>query len=784
MKKMRLYLALILALSLVLPLRPFSVIEIVTAQNDCRSLIKFDSDLIAQLDPLQQWHEHGLCGQGIKIGIIATSFPEREAINDLLDVGRIEIHPQQNNIWSQETSTLRSTHLIKTLHAIAPEAKIYFFRLDNSQDFIVASDWMLANEVRIIANLVAHPAFSETELIELTEFMDKASERNILWLNAAGNFGNSYYESQLDWSKWQREGWHYFSDSAHGLLPIQVVDNTQNVRAYILWEDKNAELELSVFQDAEDLIPLDTSGSSYISDPNQAVGRLDIGFLSDSQIVYLALLDTNYFRSNIGNGNFRIFLVNATIQDVHSSGNSIPAPNANPHTLTIGAVESGQSPLLTSSAIANGKPEILTFGSSLEENTVEYGTSFSTLIVAGVAAVYWSQDTTQSAAVIRDRLIPHNNEHVLAVDRLGDDSKTPWFEMGIATLIGILILAVVAAVLWLKDRQLAIQQLRESDFRAELSSDCQVLTILFELPLRRNGYPYLLRYFKMLRVDLAFDPRLNRKPDFDSWLANINIERKKSNTTEAARGGLKIGNQSEITSQDPLLRCTHLSEREAVVAVDLRFQFYIRLPIELSFTSLEWHGIPDCPERVQAQLKISSHNDFILHSTALIADRISAKGVSDRPHITLYDAQLSSRIGSDDDESSQTITQRVFVSYSSKDRPFVQDLLVSLRQRATTCEFWIDVEQITDGVPFWDQEIQNGLDSSNKMLLIISPDSMSSPEVGREWNYFLQEKKPVLVVVYRKPEKIHYRLRPSQMIFYDEKDTAAIYQRIVSSLSC
>src|SRR5690606_30934422 len=73
-----------------------------------------------------------------------------------------------------------------------------------------------------------------------------------------------------------------------------------------------------------------------------------------------------------------------------------------------------------------------------------------------------------------------------------------------------------------------------------------------------------------------------------------------------------------------------------------------------------------------------------------------------------------------------------------------------------------DVEDIPAGMK-WSRAIQQGLDSAEVMVVLISPTSMASSNVEDEWQYFLDHKKPVIPVLLQ-PAKIHFQLNRVQYI--------------------
>ncbi len=103
---------------------------------------------------------------------------------------------------------------------------------------------------------------------------------------------------------------------------------------------------------------------------------------------------------------------------------------------------------------------------------------------------------------------------------------------------------------------------------------------------------------------------------------------------------------------------------------------------------------------------------------------------------------------------------RVFISYSRSDEEFARRLARSLSESGM--DVWIDVEDIPAGMK-WSRAIQQGLDSAEVMVVLISPTAMASSNVEDEWQYFLDHKKPVIPVLLQ-PAKIHFQLNRVQYI--------------------
>jgi TolA-binding protein len=117
---------------------------------------------------------------------------------------------------------------------------------------------------------------------------------------------------------------------------------------------------------------------------------------------------------------------------------------------------------------------------------------------------------------------------------------------------------------------------------------------------------------------------------------------------------------------------------------------------------------------------------------------------------------------------------RIFISYSRTDEAFARRLARSLSERGE--DIWIDVEDIPAGMN-WSSAIQQGLLICDVMLVIISPDSMASANVADEWQYYHDQRKPIVPVLW-KPADIHYQLKRIQYIDFHTQD----YERALAQL--
>jgi WD40 repeat protein len=88
----------------------------------------------------------------------------------------------------------------------------------------------------------------------------------------------------------------------------------------------------------------------------------------------------------------------------------------------------------------------------------------------------------------------------------------------------------------------------------------------------------------------------------------------------------------------------------------------------------------------------------------------------------------------------------IFVSYSRKDRKFVEALCARLR--VSGLNLWVDWENIPIAAD-WRQEIQEGIENAHTFLWIISPDSVASPYCQDEVTRAVNLNKRTIAVVWR-----------------------------------
>ncbi|MBW4692913.1 MAG: TIR domain-containing protein [Lyngbya sp. HA4199-MV5] len=113
----------------------------------------------------------------------------------------------------------------------------------------------------------------------------------------------------------------------------------------------------------------------------------------------------------------------------------------------------------------------------------------------------------------------------------------------------------------------------------------------------------------------------------------------------------------------------------------------------------------------------------------------------------------------------------VFISYSRKDKAFVQTLHTALQ--AHHRDTWIDWEDIPLTADWW-LEIQRGIEAANAFVFVISPDSVVSTVCREEVDHAVEHHKRLVPIVRREgfnPQQIHPALSKHNWLFFREQDS-------------
>jgi len=131
----------------------------------------------------------------------------------------------------------------------------------------------------------------------------------------------------------------------------------------------------------------------------------------------------------------------------------------------------------------------------------------------------------------------------------------------------------------------------------------------------------------------------------------------------------------------------------------------------------------------------------------------------------------------------QTDRPDVFISYSRKDRDFVQERLCRALV-AKGKDLWIDLEDVPPAAD-WKSKVQEGIDSAKAFVFVLSPDSLASRICAEELERAVETHKRLIPVLYRavSVERVPAELEaPNWVYLGDQADFDGQLERLLDAL--
>ena len=185
-----------------------------------------------------KYHARGLKGQGIKIAIIDLGFAGLEESiaagalpQDVLD--RARDFTQAGDVTA---GTSHGTAVAEIVHAIAPEAELYLYKVSTETELGNAVVMALDNGVQVINHSVGwfNDGFYAGDGWIANNIIKVAWRNGVLWVNAAGNQAQTHYEGNFE----DRDG-DGFHDEEIIIVAPQITSTNPEYHtfiAYLTWD--------------------------------------------------------------------------------------------------------------------------------------------------------------------------------------------------------------------------------------------------------------------------------------------------------------------------------------------------------------------------------------------------------------------------------------------------------------------------------------------------------------------------------------------------------------------
>jgi subtilisin family serine protease len=396
-----------------------------------------------------QWHQAGITGEGIKVGVLDLGFAGHEALlgTELPENVTLGVFGDKYAL-NQE---VHGTACAEIVHEMAPDAEIVLAYYDGTDlAFGQAVEWLISQDVDIISNSTGSSGLSPMDGTGMTARMvDEAVAAGIFWVNSAGNEATSHHRSS--YADTDGDNIHEFFPGGDivEVLPFIPYGPGFETEIILSWDD------WAVADQDYDLILADGEGNTLAESEDYQGGQEGAipaeGFFyefPDSEI-YLLMVE-NDAGSARGDATFDLFIRNGELHpDYLVAEHSLSTPADARGAMAVAAVHWADDILESYSSqgpTADGRikpdiaaPSVVDNASYAEEGF--NGTSASTPHVAGAAALVmqafpeFQGEPDELSRFIQERTVDLGNsgpDNMFGAGRLslGDIPAVPAAESG------------------------------------------------------------------------------------------------------------------------------------------------------------------------------------------------------------------------------------------------------------------------------------------------------------------------------------------------------------------
>ncbi|MEM4284504.1 MAG: S8 family serine peptidase [Candidatus Caldarchaeum sp.] len=365
---------------------------------------------------VNEWHAHGVRGQGVRVAVIDIGFT---GLSEALASGRIAnvvFQKDYTRLGMEGGDESHGTKVTEILHAMAPDAELLLYRIADEVDLENAVEDALKRRVRIINHSVGwvNTDFGDGTGI-IAQIAQSAVQRGVVWVNAAGNAAQRHWAGP--WQDFDGDGWLNL-DAHRERFTLAHVEAGDTIEVFLTWDEwprSRTDYDLYLLYDFNGDGQLDPDAETVASSTNRQSGRQP----PTESIEYLALFPGEYFLAVAGPSGaagrtLKIFSFNHDLTPAVAAG-SLLAPAPAPDVIAVGAIDfTGYTqgtiePFSSQGPTSDGriKPDLVA-PDGLQTSTGRFfGTSASSPVVAGAAALLLSREPTLSPAQLRARLLAH-----------------------------------------------------------------------------------------------------------------------------------------------------------------------------------------------------------------------------------------------------------------------------------------------------------------------------------------------------------------------------------------
>lgn len=361
-------------------------------------------EAVREYTGILDWQAAGFTGRGVRIGIIDRGFA---GINQLAADVTFPDSADPETIYNAYTT--HGTLVYRVLHEIAPDADYFLFQLSpNGKNISEAVDWLLAQGVNVVNYSVTVLEIPFNGDNHQSREMARLADNDVVVVVAAGNYGLSFVTDTYQDA--DGDGWHEFEWGYESMWAAPL-STTPFGEAHLRWQDvyTSASIDLDLYvigSDGQTVL----EASTQVQKGGAADWPYEDSFYPTTSGIPIYVAVKAKIPGTIPDGTpFYLYVEETTVGDPSLTG-SIVAPGDSPRVLTVGAIEANETLWQRSSRGPTWdgriKPDLVapTRLQLSAEEEVMMGTSLSTPIAAGAAALVRQAHPDWTEAQVRDFL--------------------------------------------------------------------------------------------------------------------------------------------------------------------------------------------------------------------------------------------------------------------------------------------------------------------------------------------------------------------------------------------
>jgi hypothetical protein len=379
-------------------------------------------------------HQNGVTGQGVKVAIIDGGFEEANVLGADMPPTWQYLDYTGEGIYEGGS---HGTACAEVIHDIAPDAELYFLRVDDLIDLELAASLVVRDGIDIVNHSMSWvgTGFGDGRGWAC-EIANDATDGGALWVNAAGNYAQKQFSGLYRDS--DSDDWHEFDSDGVELLYMDV-EAGDEINIWLTWNDwpsSYSDYDLYLYYE------------SPTGDLERIAWSLDVqaGTEPAEHILHTATISGSYGLTvrRLPGASTEVLKVWSQSHDFTNSSSligNIGSPADATGALAVGAVYHGQyraGPIETYSSrgpTVDGriKPDLVAPTGVATRSYAGgfFGTSAAAPHVAGAAALLLSESPGMSVSALRTALLD-------ATEDLGESGQDNTYGFGKLVLPGVL----------------------------------------------------------------------------------------------------------------------------------------------------------------------------------------------------------------------------------------------------------------------------------------------------------------------------------------------------------